>query len=87
MYYEFASFMVVIAILICLIRVIKGPKAPDRMIAFDAASSLVLLLIVLMSLIYSDMMLIDIAIVYAILNFIGTLSVSKYFLKERMWKE
>ena len=87
MYYEAIGFMIVAAMAICIIRAIKGPTAPDRMIALDAVSVLVMVLIVVLSFIYSNPMLIDIAILYAILNFIGTLAVSKYFLKERMWKE
>ncbi|NOX71444.1 MAG: cation:proton antiporter [Candidatus Micrarchaeota archaeon] len=87
MYYEAAGVMVLIAIVIALIRVVRGPTAPDRMIALDAASSLVIAIIVLLSFIYDNRMLLDIAILYAILNFIGTLAVSKYFLRERMWKE
>ncbi len=76
-----------VSVIISLIRFIKGPTAYDRMIAIDSVASLIMILIVLLEFIIGDMMLIDIAILFAMLNFIGTLAVSKYFLKERMWKE
>ena len=87
MFYEAVGFLVLVSVIISLIRFIKGPTAYDRMIAVDAVASLILILIVLLAFIIDNMMLIDIAILYAVLNFIGTLAVSKYFLKERMWKE
>ncbi|MBN2102154.1 MAG: cation:proton antiporter [Candidatus Aenigmarchaeota archaeon] len=87
MFYEAVGFLVLVSVIISLIRLIRGPTAYDRMIAIDAISSLMIILIVLLAFIISDVMLIDIAVLYAILNFIGTLAVSKYFLKERMWKE
>jgi len=86
MFYEAVGFLVLVSVIISLVRLLKGPTAYDRMIAIDSIASLVMILIVLVSFISDNMMLIDIAILYAILNFTGTLAVSKYFLKERMWK-
>ncbi len=87
MFYEVIGLMILVSVAISLIRFAKGPTAPDRMIAVDAVASLVMILIILLAFIYRNFMLIDIAVLFALLNFIGTLAVAKYFLKERMWKE
>lgn len=86
-YYESIGALLLISVVITLLRAIKGPTIQDRVIAIDTISAIVIALIAVISFISSIEILIDIALIYAILNFIGTLAVSKYFLKDKMWKE
>lgn len=71
-------YLLLIAIGLCIIRVILGPTAPDRVIAIDAMSALFIVLLVLFGIEYQQKMLIDIAIAFSILAFIGTIAISKY---------
>lgn len=64
--------------LICLIRAGYGPTAPDRIISIDTFTSFNIAVLVLLSVIYEKSMLLDIALVYAFLAFIGTIAISKY---------
>ena len=71
-------YLILIASFLCILRVLLGPTAPDRVIAVDALGTLLVVLIVFLGMEYSSPMLIDIAIAYAILSFIGAIAYSKY---------
>lgn len=81
---EYVVFLLVVAVFIGFVRLAKGPTIPDRVLVADTINSLVIGIIVLVSLYYANYMLIDIAIVYAMLSFLGTLAVSKYIIGKEM---
>ncbi|NIO20165.1 MAG: cation:proton antiporter [Candidatus Aenigmarchaeota archaeon] len=85
--YEYVVYLLAVAAIICIIRFIKGPTLPDRIIAIDAMSSLVIGIIALLSLYFGNQLFLDIAIVYAILVFIGNLAVSKYLMGKKLHEE
>jgi len=85
--YEYIVYLLAIAAILCMVRFIKGPTLPDRVIAIDAMSSLVIGIIVLLSLYFRNSLFLDIAIVYAILTFIGNLAISKYLMGKGMHEE
>jgi multicomponent Na+:H+ antiporter subunit F len=66
------------ACLFCLLRATLGPTAPDRVVAIDALTSLVVAGLVLLGVWYRAPIFLDVALVYAFLAFLGTLAVSKY---------
>lgn len=73
----FAAVIVVIAcIVITVVRVLTGPGAPTRLVAFDTANTLVVALMVVISAVLDQVIFVDIAIVYALLSFIMTLYVA-----------
>lgn len=67
-----------ILILITCIRIIIGPTAPDRVVALDTMSTIVVGALIVLSAIFNSVTYIDIAIVYALLSFISTLYIAKY---------
>jgi multicomponent Na+:H+ antiporter subunit F len=84
---EYVVFLLVLGVFVIFVRLAKGPTLPDRVLAFDTINSLVIGIIVLISLCYSSEMFIDIAIVYAMLAFLGNLALSKYLLGREMHEE
>ena len=64
--------------LVCLIRVILGPTAPDRIVAADAINTLVTASLVLLGTAFNEIIYVDLAIVYAVLGFVSTLYIAKY---------
>lgn len=65
-------------------RVVFGPTPYDRIIAVNLIGTMTVVLIVLMGFIYRRVeMFVDIALMYSLLNFIGTLIFAKYFAKGR----
>lgn len=61
-----------------MIRVAAGPTIADRIVGVDTINTLVVALMVLLGAAYKQVIFIDVAIVYALLSFVGTLYVAKY---------
>ena len=77
--FEFAISCCGIGIIFCLVRVILGPSSFDRVLAVNAIGSLVILGITLHGFLLGRPEFIDIAILYALINFIGTIAILKLF--------
>lgn len=69
--------VLIISSLLCLIRLVIGPTAPDRVISVDALTSLTIGILAIIGLRYSSIFL-DVALVYAFIAFLGGVAVSKY---------
>ena len=80
---EIDTYLVVLgflflAVVIALIRVIKGPTAPDRVVGLDTINTIVIVGMVIYGAAFRDVIYIDVAIVYALLSYISTLFIAKY---------
>ena len=71
-------------VLLCLYRGIAGPTVLDRIISVSVIGTKTTIILVLMGFIYkrSDMFL-DIALAYALLNFIATVAAAKFFRRRK----
>lgn len=78
MAFFYAAVLIGIAGLISLLRLMLGPTAPDRVVSVDTINTLVVAGMVLLGAAYERAIYIDIAIVYALLSYIGTLVIAKY---------
>ena len=79
-FYLGASIFLCFLVLLCLYRVVYGPTIIDRIVGVGAIGTKTLVVLALMGFIYGRIgMFLDIIMVYAILNFIGTLAAAKYF--------
>jgi multicomponent Na+:H+ antiporter subunit F len=67
-----------LSIFLSLIRVIKGPTAPDRIVGIDTINTIIISSMVVFGVIFQSVIYIDVAIVYALLSFISTLFIAKY---------
>ena len=70
---------IAIAIMIALIRVALGPSAFDRVLAVNTIGTMIILGIALHGFVMGRPEFLDISVLYAILNFIGTFAVLKLF--------
>lgn len=61
-----------------LIRAALGPTIPDRIVALDTINTLVIAAMILLGAGYRCIIYVDVAIVYAVLSFVGTLYIAKY---------
>ena len=82
MNFELEYFIVIgflfLAVIMALIRVIKGPTAPDRVVGLDTINTIVIVGMVIFGIATMNVIYIDVAIVYALLSFISTLFIAKY---------
>ena len=68
-----------VAVLVATARIALGPTAFDRVLAANSIGTMVILAIALHGFVMGRPDFIDISILYAIINFIGTLAVLKLF--------
>ncbi len=70
--------------LLPLYRAVFGPTVLDRLVGVNAIGSKTTVLLLIIGLIYGRVeMFVDIALAYALLNFIAVLAASRYFQKKR----
>jgi multicomponent Na+:H+ antiporter subunit F len=67
-----------LGVILCLVRMIKGPTAPDRAVALDTAVTVTIALLVLIGLVLKRKIYLDVSLVYAVLTFIGTVAIARY---------
>jgi multicomponent Na+:H+ antiporter subunit F len=77
------SFGVAALAMVCftfasMIRLAIGPTAADRAVALDTVNTLVVATMVLLGVAFGQVVLVDVAIVYALLSFVGTLYIARY---------
>ena len=64
------------------IRLVKGPTLPDRVIAIDLIGVLLVCLLVLMAGATAEQSFLDVAIVVALISFVGTVAYARYIERE-----
>ena len=74
------ALVILFAVLLSLYRVIRGPAIIDRIIGVNVIGTKTIAVILLTGVLFERVeFFIDIAFVYALINFIGALALSKYF--------
>ena len=73
-----AVYVLILASLLCLFRVLRGPTAADRIVATDIFGILVVGFCAVVSVATGRSWYIDIGIAWALQSFIGALALSKY---------
>ncbi|MCB2100369.1 MAG: cation:proton antiporter [Rhodobacterales bacterium] len=76
--YAAAAAAVLIVMLMALIRALRGPTVFDRILAVNSFGTLTVVLIAVYGFLTDRPDFLDIALVYALINFIGTIAVTKY---------
>ena len=65
-------------ILVTMVRLLLGPTVPDRVVALDTINTLTVASMIVLAVAYRQTIFVDVAIVYALLSFVGTLYIAKY---------
>ena len=83
-FFLYASVYLCLVMALSLYRAVVGPTVLDRLIGVNAIGSKTTALLVLIGLMYKRVdMFVDIALAYAMLNFIAVLAASRYFQKKK----
>ena len=64
----------------CLYRIANGPSAADRLVAIDILGTVVVGFVAILMALSGREYLLDVALVWALVAFIGTLALAKYLL-------
>lgn len=80
----YSSLYLAFLMILSLVRAVIGPTVLDRMIGVNAIGSKTVVLLIMIGFLYHRMdMFVDIALAYAMLNFIAVLAASRYFQKRK----
>ena len=71
------------ALVLALIRLIRGPETGSMIIAMDLIASIVMGYILLYSVVVNKVLYFDIAIVISLISFMGTVAISIYLKQKR----
>ncbi|MBD3655157.1 MULTISPECIES: K+/H+ antiporter subunit F [Marinobacter] len=70
--------MVIIAALLNVYRLIKGPDAPDRVLALDTLNINAIALIILLGITLESRQYIEAGLLIAVMGFVSTVAMAKY---------
>jgi len=74
-----ATVALLIAMVIVLIRVFRGATLYDRVLAVNAFGTITVLFIGIVGFLMERPEFLDIAMLYALINFVGTIAILKFF--------
>ena len=74
-----ATIALLVVVLLMLVRAFMGPTFVDRILAINGVGTATVLLIALLGFLTSRPEFLDIALLYALINFVGLLAILKFF--------
>ena len=78
------AIALILLVLASLYRLFFGPTILDRILSANVIGTKTTVLLLLLGILYGDLgMFVDVAVAYALLNFIATLGASKFFIRKR----
>jgi multicomponent Na+:H+ antiporter subunit F len=75
--------MLAVAAGLTFIRLLKGPSLPDRVIAIDLIGVLMVCILVATAAATAQQAFLDVAMVVALISFVGTVAYSRYIERSR----
>ena len=75
--------LLIISMALAFIRLIRGPQAADRVVALDLISVLIVAFLAAYAVHAGDTSLLDVAIAYALVAFLGTVALARFLLRSR----
>ena len=76
-----AFSLMAIGAILTIIRFVKGPRSADRAVALDTLSITITSAMVLLALVFERYIYIDVALIYAVLGFIGIIVIARFIEK------
>ncbi len=70
--------IIVLASILAAVRGVKGPTASDRIVALDSLTTIITAGLVILGLYFERYIYIDVALIYAVLGFVGVLTLGRY---------
>lgn len=70
--------LLIVSVLLAVVRLLRGPNLPDRVVALDLIATLVMGAMAVYSIATDAPVLLDLVIVLALLSFMGTVAFARY---------
>ena len=82
--YAISIMAVLLGAALALYRALKGPRTVDRVLAVNVLGTKTVIVIALVGFLYGRPHFLDLALIYALINFIATIAFLKYLEKGRL---
>lgn len=82
--FEFAATLTLVSMALVLFRAVQGPTVYDRILAVNTFGTFSVILIALYGFLDGRPEFLDIAMVYALINFVATIAVTKFIKFSRL---
>jgi multicomponent Na+:H+ antiporter subunit F len=79
MMFSVAAIALLVTLALALVRAVAGPTVYDRALAANTVGTVALLLLAVMGFVSGRPEFLDLAIVYGLLNVVGTVAILKFF--------
>jgi multicomponent Na+:H+ antiporter subunit F len=73
-----ALSVLAVSLVLTMIRLVRGPAIEDRIVALDLMATIAVCITVVMAIRYHASELIDVAIILAVISFLGTVAFANY---------
>lgn len=77
----FAQFCMLVAMLLCMLRLLRGPSAQDRVLALDTLWMVVMLFTLLLGMSFANLVYFELAMLIALTGFISTIALAKFLMR------
>ena len=75
---DFATLAIALAMVLCGVRLLRGPEVPDRILALDTLYINVVALVILLGIRWQTALMFEAALIVAMLGFVGTVALARY---------
>jgi multicomponent Na+:H+ antiporter subunit F len=65
-------------LILCFLRMLKGPTASDRAVAVDTVTTTIVALLVLLGFIFERYVYLDVSLVYSMISFVGLVALARF---------
>ena len=84
--------LLAVLVVLCLIRAVIGPRIADRIVAANMMGTMVIVMIAILAVMLDEGYLVDICIIYAMINFLAVIVLTKVYMgvyteKKRLEKD
>lgn len=75
--------VITLSVALSFVRLVRGPSLPDRVVALDLMTTLGIAVIGVYAIVIDEALFIDIAVVVALISFLGTIAFA-YYVQRRL---
>ncbi|WP_242856627.1 monovalent cation/H+ antiporter complex subunit F [Butyrivibrio sp. AE2032] len=80
MFFLICIIVISVMAILCLVRAIIGPKLADRIMAVNMIGTLTIAIIILLSVLLNESMMLDVALVYAVISFVAVMVLTQIYI-------
>lgn len=77
----FSQFCLLLAMIFCTLRLLRGPTAQDRVLALDTLWMIVMLFTLVLGISFGDQVYFELALLIALTGFVSTIALAKFLMR------